>query len=961
MIENDIETIPKENIDSNNSPNLFTAEDNITGIKPINIKMDILKFKDDVLKELKKSDNSLNEKYKSLSSSISDKITNFDVKIDLFNDKLAEINSKVIGSLNIHDKVNILLAFKDTTNDYINSNKIKYNMLEKETHNSIHRLDSILQKSVIYPGVIGGSSKFQNFHDFIDFIISDSNTNSNYRDKNTLDLTSYKAKVEKSLRAIEFNIESAINTCNLYTKRSSKEIVEKINNLDEKIKEKIESVRIENSNYIIKIEKETKCLKDEIEVVKSLKDEIFTKLENEVNVMREENKKLNDVFEDYKKLFEKTNEEVGKLRQNVTENKNNILKQIETLNSEKMDKKDKLNEEEFIEKIEELLTDKISDKINNKIIYSIIEKITTKLQSGITDNIKIIMDNHIPKIIANTISNMNNGINNSSRYFYNKSVIDDNKNINKDISKDNFLVDNNMTNSLSNKIIGNLNNNLNNNLKNSASNFFGSRNSSTKKISIFTSSFNKKEIKKKKPFVIYSKDINTIYKNKSETKNDIKMNNKNGKVDIKDNKDNNINKLKPNNINNLLKKNNIVDMNINLKSIVYRQNSPQKFKNKFAIKKSKWSIEKNYFNENEKNSNKEKEKRREIFSNNAISMQEESSSNRNNIIEDNYKDLNIDNDCESENNSNYNLRKKINRINNFEKINKLSCFTSKNKLSKKYALKNFNNTNINAVDYNSVDNNCNIEKVCQNYNMKFNDKFTIRSQKKRNSLNNLNTTSLRRLKMFQKLIKIDIKDLNVQLNKKYRNNSSSSSDYYYYEDQELYDPFYLSQTLTQNLKIDNTNNSEDNINNDLNNIDKMKPSSAESNEGKINKNYRAINILSSPMKNNNNNDNIFKNGMLKSTSELSLQSKNGRNKNLKPIKNSKSMIGKMQNSTAGGDGNKLCHNYFIGFYEKNNNNKEINERNKKESNSNRVRKRTIEQQKLANNQQSKTQKIKLPK
>ena len=120
MIENDIETNPKENIDSNNSPNLFTAEDNITGIKPINIKMDILKFKDDVLKELKKSDNSLNEKYKSLSSSISDKITNFDVKIDLFNDKLAEINSKVIGSLNIHDKVNILLAFKDTTNDYIN-------------------------------------------------------------------------------------------------------------------------------------------------------------------------------------------------------------------------------------------------------------------------------------------------------------------------------------------------------------------------------------------------------------------------------------------------------------------------------------------------------------------------------------------------------------------------------------------------------------------------------------------------------------------------------------------------------------------------------------------------------------------------------------------------------------------------------------------------------------------------
>ena len=36
-------------------------------------------------------------------------------------------------------------------------------------------------------------------------------------------------------------------------------------------------------------------------------------------------------------------------------------------------------------------------------------------------------------------------------------------------------------------------------------------------------------------------------------------------------------------------------MNINLKSIVYRQNSPQKFKNRFAIKKSKWSIEKNYF------------------------------------------------------------------------------------------------------------------------------------------------------------------------------------------------------------------------------------------------------------------------------------------------------------------------------------------------------------------------------
>ena len=61
--------------------------------------------------------------------------------------------------------------------------------------NNVYRIDKILAESVIYPGVIGGISKFKSFHDFMDYILAQASQNITFRDKSQLDLKNYRIKL----------------------------------------------------------------------------------------------------------------------------------------------------------------------------------------------------------------------------------------------------------------------------------------------------------------------------------------------------------------------------------------------------------------------------------------------------------------------------------------------------------------------------------------------------------------------------------------------------------------------------------------------------------------------------------------------------------------------------------------------------------------------------------------------
>ena len=136
-----------------------------------NIQTQMILFKNEILKDIGELTKDLTEKY---------------LKYDfLFKDELKKVNELLIGTENkikdlsnlvIFDKESIqkldnLLEFKKKTEEYIITNDIRYNYLEKDVADNIYRHDNIFKETVMYPGVIGSLCKFRNFHELIDYFI----------------------------------------------------------------------------------------------------------------------------------------------------------------------------------------------------------------------------------------------------------------------------------------------------------------------------------------------------------------------------------------------------------------------------------------------------------------------------------------------------------------------------------------------------------------------------------------------------------------------------------------------------------------------------------------------------------------------------------------------------------------------------------------------------------------------
>jgi hypothetical protein len=220
-------------------------------MKPQAIKMDILLFKNDVLGEIKQIEKGIMDKSKETNDILKEKISIFDSKMNFINEQINSLSNKIVNGIKIEEKINTLNYARDQLLDQTTTNKIKINMIEKETRDSINRIDEMLKQSIIYPSVIGIKGKFRNFHEFIDFVLAESNTNNNFRQKNIMDLSSYKLKIEKSLQALGFRIESILSSCNSFTLRKIKDLQEKFEDGLGQYKDKLNELRIENSNYVI--------------------------------------------------------------------------------------------------------------------------------------------------------------------------------------------------------------------------------------------------------------------------------------------------------------------------------------------------------------------------------------------------------------------------------------------------------------------------------------------------------------------------------------------------------------------------------------------------------------------------------------------------------------------------------------------------------------------------------------
>ena len=295
---------------TNKIPRLNKEKDNIIDKKPESIKMDILYFKEELLQEMKKLEKNLTQKNKETNETLKNNISNFEKQYNLLKDNINSLSDKVIEGQKIEEQLNDLNKTKDLLYKETNSNKIKISILERETHDSIYSINELLRQTILYPGVIGNRGKFNTFHEFIDFLLSESHANTNFRNQKIMDLSTFKLKIDKNLNTMGFKIQSNVVNCNSYTDSKIQEILDKIEDFYRRNRKNIDDLRIENSDYVIQLEKDTKDLRNEIDNIKRMKDEIYS-------IVKIEKEKMTEKLSEYKEDVDKAKNDIIQLEKKI--------------------------------------------------------------------------------------------------------------------------------------------------------------------------------------------------------------------------------------------------------------------------------------------------------------------------------------------------------------------------------------------------------------------------------------------------------------------------------------------------------------------------------------------------------------------------------------------------------------------------------------------------------------------
>ena len=266
-------------------------------------KNDLLHFKEETLRDFKEVQRKISEKYETLDLEMKEKLEAYEKRIVTYENKIMELSNLINTDKTIREKVDNLMEFKEKTDDHLITEKIRLDNFRNDLKSNVERIDQILKDSVIYPGIIGGISKYKTFHDLIDYILSQTSQTLTFREKSILDFKSYKTKLENIISSFNTQINTLLNTTSEFTKTCVKEAEERMKSIYNIFDDRLQDARIENANYAIGLEKATEVLKKELENLYVVKSELYEKVDKSMAEVKNDNTRVVKLFTGYKKNF----------------------------------------------------------------------------------------------------------------------------------------------------------------------------------------------------------------------------------------------------------------------------------------------------------------------------------------------------------------------------------------------------------------------------------------------------------------------------------------------------------------------------------------------------------------------------------------------------------------------------------------------------------------------------------
>ena len=404
---------------SSTNHNLFNPEN-------ISTKQDLLFFKNDILKDLRRIEEKLNLKLTEQSIANNDQYEAFEKKLDILNSKIIRVNEFVSDNTNLSEKINTFQLFKSKTEDSILSLNSRIAIVQKETKDSLIKFEKILEENLKYPGIIGKNSKFSNFRFFIDYVMNNIKYLNDFKEEMiNFDFAGFKKRINSDLQEFRFTLNENDRNLRKLIESNIKEFNSKVFDLDNKMENKFEDVYDTLKDY-------KNIINERISLYEEKVQNKFDNLQKNLEDKYKEH--LNDI-NNFKNIKNKFTNDINNI-------KHNLSKMEKTVEFFKL-----LSEQNFMT----TNSNKINYATNNKIIFG------ENFDNNQIKNL-ILEKNKIPDIPLNMkdFYNMNTNIQDNNMQNYEDKINTDNtlenithdRNNNININEPNGSFDNSQNNDM---------------------------------------------------------------------------------------------------------------------------------------------------------------------------------------------------------------------------------------------------------------------------------------------------------------------------------------------------------------------------------------------------------------------------------------------------------------------------------------------------------------------------------
>ncbi len=328
------------------------------------------KFKDDIILMLSEIEEKLKNRYNTLEHLINSRINAYDSRLITIENKLNLQTTKITKLIIELEKCSDILPTEKKNSETLITHEIRINNLNKEISDACYKYDKIYLDNLLIPGQIGEYCRFKNAKECFNFLITQTASLNDYKEKMIIDFKTFKEKCDEYFKKVHNDIELNKEVFMKYTTEKSEIIMENCNEKINQYLKKLEEAKIENYSYALKLKESSDSLINETNKLFLLKGDILKNNNELKSKVQEMNNQCLENVSSLKIEFDKINRKFQDIREFIknVRFKKNINSEITKNDIKNLE--NNLDSKNFPSQKDELLRLNIENEYNKSMSFN---------------------------------------------------------------------------------------------------------------------------------------------------------------------------------------------------------------------------------------------------------------------------------------------------------------------------------------------------------------------------------------------------------------------------------------------------------------------------------------------------------------------------------------------------------------------------------------------------------------